>query len=408
VRPAPGFLSDPYHLPAAFRSPSRLDHRQWLVYAGDQATDFYDLLTRRDGSLYKAMVFDGARFVFDARADGWVGVDPAAAIDADAVPEQAGVEMLTMFLRGTRPIALSDQAGAHVLEQESPETLDSLAYEFFSRDLPSPWTADLPRGTILRRLRLDRASALPRELEIVHRDLRGGEQLLYRAVLRERRVLAAPADVTRLELPPQPDDTLRFTSTAHRWRRARTAFPPLSSHWLMSSFDLPGRALLVDAALDHDPAHRILGWGAASPLQRDWELAPALPLGQLSIGALQSSNWHDLSRLSALHRAQYRVTADGPPIVITQGPRKLVRHILRYPRPAPGGGAQTWTRSERHAISVQGRQRDGWLLYDDQFSAFVFEVPERDLMVHLVGPRDFLRTALPERLSQLIWNIPQS
>ncbi len=93
-------------------------------------------------------------------------------------------------------------------------------------------------------------------------------------------------------------------------------------------------------------------------------------------------------------------------MIVTQGPKRLLRHILRFPATPtnlPGSG---WTSSRQIPIRVL-RVREtpfvAWLLQDDETAVLVFEVD--DLMVHIAGPPDYLKNELPNQLQTLVWSL---
>gem|GEM_PF-2196788 len=402
IRPSPPSpaLVDPYAPSATVRNPTTLHRYQWLVQRGSRTTNFYDIYKSSEGAVYQALIHDGVRSVFDNRAAGWVGVDSSQ--ELSAVPEPPGVEMLTSLLRSTDALSVTEQPGAWVLERSDDFTQEQLLYEFRSQELPIPWTEELQAGTLTRRLTLDQQTALPGKFQLVHRDQQGHETLLYQVMLTEQHRLDRPPGPELTVLPELPDDVLRFSSTAARWRRARIALPRLSSHWLTANLDAPQAPMLVDTRLDQQHISRVLAWPASDTIGEEWTLLPVTPLRQLNLGTLQATSWHDLSELSALHRAQYRI-ADVR-LTVTQGPTRLLRNLLRYSASPRSRAGLPWTTSRELRVTIRGTLRDAWLLQDEQFASLVVEVDE--LILHIVGPADYLSDPLRQHLPSLVWSTP--
>lgn len=411
-------VSDPYATNERVRNPSSLRREQWLVYSGGNVARVYDIFssadsgsytpTINDGSastyevdLYKATIGDANHLTFDYRAQGWAGTDTPSQPHSYLTTEQVGVEMVENLLRAYTPISLTNTADGLLLEQTSLLRDAGLDYEFFSHELPVPWTGDLPEGHFVRRLWLDRNSFLPRRLQIVHLGKSGRETVLFRIDLRERQLSDIPSP-NQIQLPPRNDELL-FNSTATRWRQARLVVPPLSIHWLMSNLDAPSGPSLIDSYLEQARVTRILTWPTSSNPFMLWHLFPATAVNLLQVGALQANTWNDLAQLSSVDRSQYRMSTDGNiTIRITQGPAKLLKHILRYPPLTQERSVVGWTRSEQLEVEVAGQRRDAWLLQNGQAAVLVVEVD--DQLLHIVGPPDYLRGPLLDLLPQMVWS----
>lgn len=397
TRPAPEpALADPYAIPASVRFPPQLTRQQWLVSENGAITRFRDSYTLPDGSLHHALLNDGARLTLDNRADGWIGAEAVQDVDSMA-PQQPGLSILSALLATSEPIALTgDGTNRAVLTQHSAAPVEERALPaVFGDNLPQPWIGDLPIGQLVRRVLIDQATRQPQELQIAWQLPDSTEIMLQQVVITARRPAQNPPD-DLANLPPPPDDILRFNAIAYRWQQARTLQPPLSIHWLMSSlnFDADARSTLETSNLE-TPVSGIFGWPSEEIARLNWELLPATAIDQINIGTLQFNTWQDLSGVSALHRAQYSLA--GGTVTLTVGPASLMRTLLRYPPQGMG-----WTQSERLPVVMKGSAREAWLLQDMRGSA-VLIVEVDNTLVHIAGPADFLRGALLDELPKLVW-----
>jgi hypothetical protein len=228
----------------------------------------------------------------------------------------------------------------------------------------APWTTNLPAGTLTYRLWLDRVTTIPQRMEIVHEA--GGEQTrLLETVITERRVTDDSPAASPLRVPVVQDDMLLF-------------------HWT------PGAGPVLDErVLDRVRALPPFIWTEAVSVTMQWQLEPVGANEQLSLSAFRAARWFNLSRLSSVHRALYRIgEADYMGVLVTQGPKNLMRHVIRYSESTRGADAMPWTFSRRVMVTVDGQERVAWLLAHNEVAALVIELDDR--LVHVMGLRSYL------------------
>ena len=393
-------LDDPYHRPHLLRTPETLSMAQWQVFSGTHVSRFSETLHLPDAALYQATLDDGDRSVFDNRAEGWIGTDLPAGQDGHRGREQPGAEMLSTLLVGAEALKVKRDGGDWVLEQAARDMGPGIGYEFSGRELPIPFAEDLAAGEMVRRLWLNAESYLPRRIEIAHRDERGLETPLFRTDVLERRVVdRSDADIlTRRDPPP---DVLRFSSTAPHWRRARAAFPPLSSDWLESSFDTPPALLQAGERIPRASVEQALAWTETAGPALLWRLLPATSLSRLHLSTTQANTWYGIASLPFAHRAQYRMPENGAVVTLTQAPAALLGHLLRYPPRQRNGTIPTWTASQPVVVTIAGEAREAWLLQDAEFAVLVCEVD--DTLLHISGQAEYLQGDLLQHLPRLVW-----
>ena len=90
-------------------------------------------------------------------------------------------------------------------------------------------------------------------------------------------------------------------------------------------------------------------------------------------------------------------------VTFTQGPATLMRHILRY---SSNGHdiAPDWTSSRTLSVTILDQPRTAWLLTNNMTTVLVVEVDE--IMLHIVGPEEYLTGSLLNLLPQLTWTPP--
>ncbi len=393
-------LDDPYHEPHLLRTPEALSIAQWQVLSGTHVVHFSETLYVPDGRLYQATLNHGERSVFDNRAEGWIGIDAPAGQDGHGGREQPGTEMLSALLVGAEALEVRRDGDDWVLEQAARDTRPGIGYEFSGRELPIPFTEDLPAGDVVRRLWLDAGTYLPRRFEIAHRDERGLETPLFGTEAVERRVVAR-SDADTLALPAPPPDVLLFSSTALHWRRARAAFPPLSSDWLESSFDRPAALLQAGERIPRASVEQALAWTETAGPALLWRLLPATSLSRLHLSTTQANTWYGIGSLPFAHRAQYRMPENGAVVTLTQAPAALLGHILRYPPRQHNGSIPTWTTSRPVVVTIAGEAREAWLLQDAGFAVLVCEID--GTLLHISGQAEYLQRDLLQHLPRLVW-----
>jgi hypothetical protein len=366
--PQPG---DPYTLPQQLRDPATLIRTQWHVHDSSPRRLFRDLYTLLDDTPYSLIASDGTQFkaFFSAQGRVYTG-DPAI---LPFQPQQPGVEMIQFLLRTSAPISVDHTADGLTLQQFLPYRSGS-DIELVSPRLPqSPWLDGLDDGTLVQQLQLDPATYQPQQLTIRHRDVHGNERTLLSSTLIERREIDTPAAAAFVELPSLPQEALTMNVTA-------------SSETTVVMPDTPPiTRTLTFAAADITVGH--------APPQRGSRT-------ELSSAGLWQQRWDSFAGSDAWHQMVYRFPPDTRQITITQGPRPLIGHMLRYQ-----SSMQRWTTSRGTPVTIAGQPTTVWLLVNDDAAALVFEIDH--LLVHIAGPRNLLETTVLERLPELDWTSVQ-
>ena len=373
-------LADPYHIANDLWAPEATQLRQTLVYGQSGIVRFTDQRTTTNGVPYVSRSSYGTQFIFGNHAQGWVIDGEATQLGAAAFPEQPGIAMLTTMLESSEPITMTEQPGAWLLERTaslSQEDLNGTTQDIWNE---TPWTANLPAGTITYRLWLDRVTSLPQRLELVH-SASGEQTRLQETVITERRVTNTEATVAELAIPAIRDDDLRF-----RW--SASAGPLLD-------------ARSPNGAQDNLP----FTWTKTSGATMQWHLESVGATQPLAMSAFKAPRWFNLSRLSAVHRTLYRVDADNyMGILVTQGPKNLMQHVIRYSEMSRGADIMPWTTSTRMTVKIDGIDREAWLLAHNEVAALVIDID--DQLVHVMGLRSYIEGPLLPMLSQLTATTP--
>lgn len=185
-------------------------------------------------------------------------------------------------------------------------------------------------------------------------------------------------------------------------RRATSA---LSAEELLALPDLPDDVLTMNVTAVREttveldttsPVAQILSWPASSTVVVS-ELPPRRgSRTALSSNGLWQQRWDQFATSDVWYQSVYKFPPDDTAITITQGPRNLMRHILRYQ-----SSAQSWTNSQPIEVTIAGQSQTAWLLSNDTSAALVIEID--DLLVHISAPIDYLQGPILERLPQLSW-----
>lgn len=367
-------LPDPYHLVNELWAPEATQLKQTLVYGDSGLERFTEQRTTLNGVPYVSRSSDGKQFIFDNHAQGWAVEGDAAQLGTPAYPEQPGTEMLATILGGSTPITITEQAGAWLLERSTPVTQEELYNN--SDDLwnDRPWTANLPTGSLTYRLWLDRVTSLPQRFEVVHSAADEKAKLLETVII-ERRVVDGTGTATDLKMPSVPADDLRF-----QW--------------------VPGTGPVISQANAGSSNVPTLVWNDENDIALQWQLDPGPESVQLSMGAFKAPRWFNLSRLPTVHRALYRVGIDNSMgVMVTQGSKDLMTHILRYSEMSRGADAMPWTSSTALTVNINGTDHAAWLLAHNEVAVLVIELDDR--MVHIMGLRSYLEGPLIPLLSHL-------
>jgi hypothetical protein len=361
-RPALPPLADPYHVADELWAPESTQLRQTLVYGASNIKHFDDRHVTGNSALYVSRWSDGTRFVFGNNAQGWAVEGDASQLGATAYPVQPGVSMLAAILQASAPITVTDQSDTSMIESRITRTQEELNSTTQDPWNTGPWTANLHSGTITYRVWLDRVTSLPRRMEIIH----GDQQIrVQETAITERRVTGESPAPSPMIVPVVQDDMLLF-------------------HWS------PGAGPVLDErVLERAETAPPLIWTETVSATMQWQLDPVGANEQLSLSAFKAARWFNLSRLSSVHRALYRMNeVNDTGLLVTQGPKNIMRHVIRYGESTRGADAMPWTYSRRFTVTINGREYRAWLLAHNEVAAIVIEMDAR--LVHVMGLRGYL------------------
>lgn len=374
VQPREPELPDPYHIPAAQRFPATLLRHQLLQFDDGHIARYHDRRTLPDGTLYELRQDDGARFHWYGNSRGITYTGNEELLRAFVRAEQADVALLTALFAEDAPITRSVAFG-HVLLEQALKAPPAADHGFAGPTVPqTPWYGDLPIGQWVRQIWLDSSTYRPLASTITHRRPDGSETYVQETTIAERRTLdEPPADMFSLDSLPQ--DT--FTVDVGR-----------------------GNEAVIETV---EEPRRLLGWPATMGLETiDTTTVPSgTTLGDdIAI----NSGWKQLTGVAATSSTTYR-TGSEVVLRLTQGPRAVLRRVLRHQPLTDSGAATTaWSGSARIRVEIVGQVRDAWLLTDDADAALVVEVDE--ILLHFSGPADYLAGPLLELLPLLEWRQP--
>jgi hypothetical protein len=117
--------------------------------------------------------------------------------------------------------------------------------------------------------------------------------------------------------------------------------------------------------------------------------------------------WTPLQQLDQYHilkMTTYAAPDQRNRIIVRQGPRLLLRHVLRHnPLIRNPGQDQIWDSSTSIPVMIDGKQRTAWLIKDTfDLQSLVVEVD--DILLHITGvDRNYLEQKVPALLSQMTW-----
>lgn len=374
--------ADPYHVPSRLIRPETLIREQWLRQDASGAVAVRDQQTLPDGMLYQLFVNDGAAFYWYNGVEGRAWTGPADYVAGMWRPQQAAQHELISLMIDAAPIRLEARGELLLLEQSLTRPAESLWNDWWGPVAPQrPDLAGLEAGSLIRRLWLDARTAQPVRADVIHRSSAGIETPLATTIIEQQRAIEA---VDIFGPPMLPDDTLTLQVSADGREAALIDGTPLVISRVLAWTDDPGMVVL--RTVPPDPT--------------------------LSSEMLPAVRWDNLAAVPVAHVTHYELwsaTTNAPvsSITVTQGPRALLRHLLRYrlPTTTPSASGDHWTSSRKLSLMISDAPRDVWLLEDAHLSVVVFETDE--LLVHITGPRDYLRGPLLERLSALTWVDPR-
>lgn len=373
--------TDPYHVPLDEQSPARLTEEQWRVYSGTATLQSSDLVRLPDGRLSSAVVNDGTRNSLYYAMMGMAVVDPSVSAAqfsrAMSIPTQ---EILNSLIQRTLPITLTAQGDALLLHQSIPEIVYTSSQTDFQ--VTRAWQEGLGEGTLQRRVTIDRATSLPRQMQILHIALDGRETILNELTVREWRYLEQPAPATTFQLPALPADQLVIELGQRGEPRIVVgrdiADPPLEQQ-LVWPADSGARIVRVQNATR--TVYDESGF--------DRRLIDAI-----------SSSIPNLDQSGFVQSTIYEFDGSAEQVVIRQGPRTLLRHMLRHPQSSIDLGQSQPSR--QISVTIAGQPRTAWLLDEPLSPALVVEVDQT--LLHISGVNfTSLESIVVPRLAQLEW-----
>jgi hypothetical protein len=384
-------LSDPYHVPLELMHPDRSSQEQWIVYADGRPIRFRELTRHARSDLISARLND-------SRSHSEYYLPGGAIWQRSSQQQPTGMvsafwtgEDLLLALLGERETITARRDGERwMLEQAlDMQNRNMNWYDPRYHDFGGmiSWVGDLPMRTFTHRLWLDPATGLPLEAAAVYRDEQGGETEIARARL-SIRPQPEPFDSSVFTMPPLPEDTIRFKIDESSEPIVDGSVFPLA---------LPARTLFWDS----DGIQRANERGRFDP-----DVFTPQNRSGILYRAINAS-WTDLERMGLVESAAYRFPDRQALITVHQGPRMLLRHMLRYQAGLTEGRDPVWAFSQQFSAVIAGAQRDVWLLETSSRHMLVFEID--DLLVQIEGPdRDTLTQRVLPALPKLEWAVVTS
>ncbi len=249
----------------------------------------------------------------------------------------------------------------------------------------------LQDGTLVQRVWLDQQSNLPRRWELVQRDATGAETIVSSLAVHAWSMLPSAPDDAFWTLPPLPPETLLAEGDPHTGTVTKIE--------------------TIDGPLALAPPQRALVWHPNSGLTmtRDepYSSTPRVAtIGGYSntdpLGVLLHASMNDLTSTGWVRFTSYTVPDTTLTVEVTQGPRALLRHVLRRPRydqPLPG---TTFPASQPIEVTIAGAQYQAWILRNSSGgSALVVELD--DVLLHIKANDAYLTGVVLEHLPALHW-----
>lgn len=370
-------LPDPYHTSRAQRFPATLVRQQWFVYDGSRIDSYHERRTLPDSSLFELLQDDGEHFHWYSGLTGLTYTGNSGLLRSFIHAQPAGNVLISAFLANNEPIKVTEAEAGLLLEQEVHASLIA-PDDHGSPQLPhNPSLGGLEPSTggrFLQRLQLDRNTYRPLTFVTVFQPPNGPETVVRETIVTElERLTVPPADLFALTVLPEN----RFT---------------------------------IDVSQDSDvpleritPPTRVLAWATSPGVEILAQTLP--PTGEEATmrGGLMGE-WLELQNVLGTYATTYRMS-DGTEVRLSQGPRHVLRHVLRN-QYFPGDSWQVapWSSSQRFPVTLAGQNRDAWLLQNNGSGVLIVEVD--DVLLHFSAPVPYLAGPLLEQLSQLQWAEP--
>lgn len=374
--------ADPYHTPLDEQNPARVTEEQTHVYQDGATLRSSELYRLPDGKLLHAYLNDGTDYHSYQREQGMaLSVNGLSYGAWSSMPRTPAEEMLTALLENTLPISVTAQPDALTLQQATFESpYSSSLSELVNNKV---WYDDLPAGSLLHRVQLDPATSMPRQLQLLHVARDGRETVLSSLTISEWRYLGQLAPAEAFQLPALPDDAVVFDQRQ------------------------PETTRIVSGALTVEPPTRQLIWPAESGVEliSDIDFRPESYSRPDRDGLIQNALMFSLAEIDLtglMQSTHYRLPESDDRITILQGPRDLLRHILRH-RPVAFNMASLYGQTSKQLdVTIAGQPQSIWLLDELPTPSLVVEVDQT--LLYITGPNAItLEREIAPLLAQLTW-----
>lgn len=408
--------ADPYHLPPSVTSPSASTVEQWATISNGVPLRLKQVATGEDGTLLSASVGAAPSQYswYEARAQQVVrstlpSPDPYTFASGD---QTLGVDLARPLLAWDTPISMTVDGDAWRLEQVVPGDPQVLIksgfwFELIRNQALFNYTPidDLRGGTIVQQVWLDRAHTLPRRWQLVHRAPNGTETTLYAVDVQQWRAVAPPQE-SFWALPPLPPDTVLSTLNASNTpvpNDPGTSLTP-QPHVVPPTIDTVGGPISLT------PPKQALAWQPDSGLvitnDTPYRSPAPLPAQGPPRGSILDVLLYypaGIESTGLVRSTRYALPNAGA-VTVTQGPRALLRLMLRQTDGSLGAFAYTPAPiqgSERVQVTIAGAQHDAWVLHTAVQASLVVEID--DVLLDITGPPDYVGGVVLQRLPALKW-----
>lgn len=382
---------DPYHVPLDMLYPERATQEQWLDYTDAQIERFRYITKHPQGDVINMQMDDGKLYSEYYTPIGTIWLSTERENTVFRPPQSwIGEELLFSMIASQEPITVRKDADRWLLEQSFDEYANQDGW-FDDRYLNvagmGAWIEDLTLRSFVRRLWIDSATSLPVKTAIVQRDTQGNETPIAAITVSVQPQPERFSDTT-FSLPALPDDTLAVYGGGT---------PEVTIHESSFSITMPERALAWDS-------------GGIEAIRQRGMFDPTVFIEAEQPNTLFQAidkPIDDLDKVGLIQAITYRLPENPQPVVVRQGPRNLLRHMLRYRYALSQDRERIWSASKALSATIAGEQRTVWLLETTNQAMLVFEID--DLLVHITGPdAGALEQSVLKALPKLAWAAPIS
>jgi len=397
--PQQGERADPYHVPSSITSPDAWTVEQWATVGGGTVQRFKQVATHEDGALLFARLLSPTQSGLYIAQESWTYQSSQDNLGPYGYGEQMlGVDFARPLLAWDAPITMTTDGNLWHFEQTLPGNAGGLMSSGFWSELirnealvNNSTMYDLPPGEFVLRVSFDRAQLLPRHWEAIHREPSGAETVLHTIALRDWRPLPTPLPDAFWSMPALPPDTFLTEADGPTYRR----MTPLAT---------------VGGPLSLVPPKRALVWSANSGLETRNDTPYRIP-PQTDAEAWLYDPWSlrdvtQLQNMGLVRTTVYHVGDSNRSITVRQGPRTLLRAVLRqsggfFNAPYSSSSPESTQQSEQVQVTIANEQYDAWLLRGATGATLIVEID--DMLVHITGPADYVGGVLLEQLPALEW-----